>query len=176
MVKKQKGFTLVELLVAIGILGVVGGIATIILFTTLRSASKSDIMREVKQNGDYAISVMERMVRNAQGVETVDNSSCSTTGNCGAGTCMKIKNPDGRTTNFLKENVGDVFKIASNSGTYLTSNKVTVVGDLNFTCTRTPGKPDVVSINFTLSQPGTPTRPEERASINFQTTVSLRTY
>ena len=168
MVKKQKGFTLVELLVAIGILGVVGGIATIILFTTLRSASKSDIMREVKQNGDYAISVMERMIRNATGVE----STC-----LGSGTSLTINNPDGRTTTFSLGGTSNI-QIASVSalGTgFLTNEKVAATG-LNFTCSRTPGKPDVVSINFTLSQPGTPTRPEERALINFQTTVSLRTY
>jgi len=181
--RKVKGFTLIELLVAIGILGIVGGITTIIFFTTLQSSSKSEVLREVKQNGDFAISVMERMIRNANSV-----NSCS-----GSSTSLTITNPDGRTTQFSLSGT----QIASN-GAMLTSTKVSA-SNLSFTCTRTSGKPDVVGISFTLSQAGSPTRPEERASmtfqtsftlsqagsptrpeerasINFQTTVSLRTY
>ncbi|TSC53513.1 MAG: Uncharacterized protein LiPW16_370 [Microgenomates group bacterium LiPW_16] len=136
---KQQGFSLVELLVAIGILGIVGSIATVILFTTLQSASKSDILREVKQNGDYAISVMERMVRNATTVEV----GCPVGGGTLTGTSLRIKNPDERTTTFRAEASESVTKIASTGG-MLTNNKVSA-SNLSFICTRTPGKPDVVS-------------------------------
>lgn len=161
MVKRQTGFTLIELLVAIGIMVTVGALASGLFFTILKQSSKTNILTEVKQNGDYAISVMERMIRNAAGVE----SSCP-----GSGNSLIIRNPDGETTQFSLSGT----QIASTGG-MLTGNKVSA-SNLSFTCTRTLGKPDIVSISFTLSQPGTPTRPEERALMDFQTTVSLRTY
>ena len=159
--KRRAGFTLIELLVAIGIMGIVGGIATIILFTTLQSAGKSDIMREVKQNGSFALTIMERMVRNATAIV----SDCPQTGSS-----LTIENPDGQTTTFSLSGI----QIASTGG-MLTNNKV-AVNNLSFTCSRTSGRPDVVAISFTLSQAGSTTRPEEQAQMTFQTTVSLRTY
>ncbi len=168
---KTQGLTLIELLVAIGILGVVGGITTIILFTTLQGASKSDVMRDVKQNGDYAISVMERMIRNSSTVTPCLGATATT---------LTITNPDGQKTTFTKQAVAvgplTVNKIASNSGFFLTNNNVTLVGDLNFKCTKPAASPSFVTIDFSLSQARTTTRAEEKAAINFHTSVSLRTY
>ncbi len=169
-IKRTKGFTLIELLVAMGILGIVGGMSSIILFTTLKSASKSDIMREVKQNGDYSLSVMERMIRNASMV-----TPCP-----GVANALTVSNPDGQKTTFAKQNVAvgsiTVSKIASNSGSFLTNNNVSLVGDISFNCTKPVSAPAFVSISFTLSQAGTTTRVEEKATVYFHTSVSLRTY
>lgn len=163
---KTRGFTLIELLVAVGVMAIVGGLATIILFTTLRSASKSDVMVEVKQNGDYALSVMGRMIRNAKAV-----SVCT-----GASNSLTITNPDDKVTTFTTQTIDSLVKISSNSGNFLTSDKVTVVGNINFTCTKPTNTPPFITIRFSLSQSGTATRPEEKAQVDFQTTVSLRTY
>jgi len=43
-------------------------------------------------------------------------------------------------------------------------------------CTQSGSKPPIVVIDFSLSQAGSSTRPEEQASVDFQTTVSLRNY
>lgn len=161
--KQKSGFTLIELLVAVGILGIVGGISTIIFFTTLQGTSKSEVVREVKQNGDYALTVMERLIRNATAITSTCDGTPQPT--------LIIINPDQSTTQF---SLSATAQIASNAG-FLTNNKVSA-SNLSFTCTRTPGQPDVVVISFTLSQAGSPTRPAEKASIDFRTTVSLRTY
>ncbi|MBI4999385.1 hypothetical protein HZB97_01290 [Candidatus Gottesmanbacteria bacterium] len=116
--------------------------------------------------GDYAISVMERMIRNAKSISTCAGSTNSLT----------ITNPDNLTTTFMTQTVGEVVKIASSSGNFLTNDKVTVVGNINFTCTKPANAPTVVMIKFSLSQAGTVTRVEEKAQVDFQTTVSLRTY
>lgn len=155
MVVRQKGFTLIEVLVVIFLLGVVLVIGVNLFFSILKGASKAEITKEVKQNGDYAIAVMERMIRNAQDAS------------CNGG--VTITNLDGRTTRFFCESS----RIASNSGNYLTSGNVTATG-CSFTCEYST--PEVVTISFTLSQKGTPARVEERATQDFQTTVSLRTY
>lgn len=162
MKKITKGFTLIELLLTVGIVGVVGGMVAVILFTTLQGASKADVMREVKQNGDYALNIMERMTRNAAAIASSCDGSSQTS--------MSLTNLDGETTLFSLSGG----QIASNSGK-LTNTKVTVT-NLSFTCSRAAGQPDVVAIGFVISQAGGAVRPEEKATMTFQTTVSLRTY
>lgn len=169
MIKKD-GFTLIELLITIAILGIIGGVGSAIFFTSLKTTSKAEIAKEVKQNGDYALTIMERMIRNAKSV-----SSC--TG--GTVTSLLITNQDGGQTTFAF-NLGT--KIASVSsvplGTYyLTNDKVILTGIANnFTCMRVVNRPDTVRINFSLSQANAAARAEETANTTFQTTVSLRTY
>lgn len=162
--ESKKGFTLIEILVVTVILAVLGFMVTNIFFTTMRGTSKADVLREVKQNGNYALSIMERMIRNATSITTC-SSPMST---------IQIMNPDGQTTTFFLSGT----QIASNSGSFLTNSKVQVINPpgLIFSCTRTVGKPDVVTINFSLAQAGPIAGPEEQASLSFQTTVSLRTY
>lgn len=154
------GFTLIEMLVAVAILGTVGLISTQIFFTTLRGASKSDIIREVKQNGDYALTGMERMIRNAVSVTSCFASS------------LTIKNPDNNTTTFSLTSG----QIASNGASLTNNLKVTVTSSSLFTCTLIAGKPDVVNISFTVAQKDAAAGAEETSTMNFQTTVSLRTY
>lgn len=157
MKKNYQGFTLIEMMVVIGILLIVGTMAVGLFFQTLKGASKVEILKEVKQNGDYALGVMERMTRNAQEIE-----------NC-SGSKLKIKNPDGNTTEFSLSGS----QIVSTSGK-LTGSNVAASG-LTFNCNSTV-TPPVVEISFTISQTGSLTRPEERAQVSFKTTVSLRTY
>lgn len=154
--KKEKGFTLIEILMVVFLLGIVVVIGSNLFFSILKGASKAEITKEVKQNGDYAMNVMERMIRNAQSA------------NCDGG--VTIINPvDRRTTIFFCDGT----RIASNSGVYLTSDNVSA-SNCSFSC---QGKePEVVTISFDLSQKGTTARPEEKAQIHFQTTVGLRTY
>ncbi len=165
MEMKTKGFTLIEMVVAIGILGTVGMVASLIFFSTLRGVAKTDITREVKQNGDYAITVMERMIRNAAGIDS------STVCNGTSLSSLKIQNTDGNSTTFSLVSG----QIASGSGIFLTNPKVSVT-NLVFTCSRAVGKPDVINISFNAAQAGSAGGPEGLSSMNFQTTVSLRTY
>ena len=154
----RQGFTLIELLVVIVIVGLVGGIATVILSTTLQNASKGEMTREVKQNGDFALSIMERMIRNATGISSCPGSSFELT----------ITNPDGKNSTFSLSGP----QIASNGG-MLTSSKLTA-SNLSFSCTLTPGRPGFVVVTFNLTGGGS--RPSERARMDFRTSVSLRTY
>ncbi|MGB9585897.1 MAG: four helix bundle protein [Anaerolineales bacterium] len=159
--KRSRGFTLIEIMVVVGILGIIAVVGSGAFFSILRGSTKTKTLQMVKQNGDYAISVMERMIRNARSVS-------------GGGNSITITNPDGMNTTFSCS--GNM--IASNSASLVSSE--VKVDDCSNVFTVTPGevgiRPAVVKINFNLSQAGTPTRPEEQASINFQTTVSLRNY
>lgn len=173
MNKKNIGYTLIELLIVVAILGTVGFTATQIFFTVLQSTAKADLTREVKQNGDYAISNMEKMIRNAKSVS------------CGSGAIIleNFETPATQTTFNLSGTVPQQIASssafiggASTSQGMLTNTKVSASA-LSFNCNSVAGKPDLVTISFTLSQANaTAARPEERASMNFQTTVSLRNY
>jgi len=167
--KNCLGFTLIEMMVVVALFSVIALMAVNIFFITLRTGVKAELVKEIKQNGDYAVSTMERMIRNAREIHsdtTCDGSSQSS---------IKIVNPDYLTTEF---SCGS--QIASQSAvatTYLTSSELTVdLSSCFFTCQRPVSNPETVTISFTLSQTGTPDRPEEIASATFQTAISLRSH
>ena len=171
----KSGFTLIEIIVVVGILGIIMVMGSNLFFSILRGSTKTKILQLVKQNGDYTITVMSRMIRNARSVS-------------GSGSAITIVNPDGNTTTFNCCGATPNFLIASESGTLscenarLTSSEVKV-NDCSAVFTVTLGeaevRPAVVKINFILSQvsqAGVTPRLEEQASVNFQTTISLRNY
>ena len=169
---RNKGFTLIEMLVVVGILGIIAVVASNVFFTTLRSSSKTKALTTVKQNGDYALSVMERLIRDSQEVMT----------NSAGQYCVavmkkiKVKRLDGTEVEFTCEDEGTTNgRMASNSAR-LTSSEVKV-DSCSFDC-ESKGQfyPQTITINFTLSQNVVTSRPEEQASVNFTTTVSVRNF
>ena len=173
--KRTNGFTLIETLVVIFLMGIIlvggGGL----FFNIMKGASKVEVGKEIKQNGDYAMAIMERMIKNSRGVTVCPSSNDSLT----------IKNIDNGLTTFFLEDLEDNDKIASSGGTilYLTGDNVTV-SSLTFICIHEPPTSllpeDIrrVEISFSLipkgSSPEAP--PETYAEINFQTSVSLRNF
>lgn len=165
---KKKGFTLIEILVVIGVLAIVVIVGSTSFFNLLKSSTKTRTANLVKQNGDYALAIMERMIRNGKIIENteVPPQECKS----GMGK-IKILNPDGGETEFSCE--GDT--ISSNSASLISSQVKVANGNCSFNCQRTGlFEPDVVTISFTLSQAQTDVRPEEAVSIVFKTTVVLR--
>src|SRR3989344_5749758 len=88
----KRGFSLIELLVVISLIGIIGTIITQVFILGIRSQAKSEIIKEVKQNGDYATSVIESMIRNSLDIQA---SECNENTNL-----LTILNPDGYTTTF----------------------------------------------------------------------------
>lgn len=179
------GFTLIELLIVVVIFGIIGIIASNTLFALLRSATKTEILKEVKQNGEYATSVMEQRIRNAIDVVT-------TTYPCDASeqTGLEIINPDDTHTIYSCVDVGTpvlhrlqeemIPAIASPPPpNFLTNSSVTLPScappDISFTCT-TSGITKVVTINFTLSQITLAPTSAESASQTFSIQVGLRNH
>ena len=184
--KNCLGFTLVETMVVVALLSVVGVMAVEIFFTSLRGGTKAETLKEVKQNGDYAISVMERMIRNAQEVTSPNPTDCDGSQFLE----ITIRNPDFGKTTFSCGNQIALISATPYSPlpltptptpveTYLTSSEL-YVRDCYFICNNPGSTPENVTIHFVLSETGaatpTPARPEERASVTFETTISLRNY
>jgi len=135
-----KGFTLIEVIIVISLFGMIAYLATSFLWTSLSSTGKSEIIKEIRQNGDYALSAMESLVLSSR------TATCSAT-------------PDNRI--YLHDNNGfstqlycnEGFKISSISAEQidLTASNV-VINDCNFTCTQNPGLPVTVHFEFSVSK------------------------
>lgn len=174
--KATKGFSLIELLVVTAIILVIVGAVSGLFFSSLKGSTKTTIINEAKQNGDYALSIMERMIRNAVNIPNLTTVCDGATG----WTLLIIDNPDGGQTTFQCPAVGEN-RIASNSATttgFLTSEKVQVT-NCSFTCVRqSASSPAIIKIAFTVQQPSPTTsvtlKPEETVSINFETSVVAR--
>jgi len=159
---KKQGFTLIEILVVVTIFGIIVVLGSGLFFFLLKGSTKSRVLEVVRQNGDYALSVMGIMVRNASSLVSYSGSE------------ITIVNPDRGTTIF------------SCSGGRIASNGANLIGDevkvddcssiFSLEVDPAGATPAVMTIRFSLSQKAVTARPEEQALMNFQTTVSLRNY
>jgi type II secretory pathway component PulJ len=176
---RQAGLSLMEIVVSTGIIAIISVAIAQALFTSTRTNTKTELLKDIKQNGDFAIGIMTRMIQNARAV----TSPCSPSGS--AASALSIMNPDGAITTFTCAVDGAEFRIASVSGLqtdYLTSNNLTLTGancvasSLVYTCTSVVDAPSRVQITFTLAQRGTPVEQYEQSSASFQTSVNTRTF
>ena len=154
--KKNKGFTIIELLVMVSAFVIICLLSFSFLTVTLSSNSKTAVLKEVRQNGNFALSVMERLVVSAKSVNCVDSQT------------LQVSSLDDKTTTLSCLNS----RIASDSS-YLTDSKVSV-SDCNFVCAITEGIPAAVDISFTVSIGGAEARTSEKSSLTFQNKFVVR--
>lgn len=64
----KEGFSLVEVIIAITILGVIGLVSSTILSRTYRVNIQSDTTSKLKQNAEQAMSMITEVLRNSEGV------------------------------------------------------------------------------------------------------------
>ncbi len=171
---KQNGYTLIELIVVIGIVVILLITATGLFYTTLIGGGKTNSAEAVKQAGQYALNQMSYFVYNSR--KLIPNDEDLT---CAAGmVSLGIQNQDLGTTIFSAETVLGNVRIASNSGSYLTPGNMTVSAGPLFNCTQTnTTSPPIIEISFTL-QKGVAGVDKARdiVSIPFITNVTLRNY
>jgi len=177
IINHRDGFTLLELVVSVAIVAVVSAVLSQVFLITLRTNAKTEISKDMKQNGDLALESMVRMIQKAQRI----TSECLSTGTVSQS--LTIINDDSAETTYECVLDGSVTKLASTSaeGTeYLTSSNVTIGGtqctdsSLSFTCAGGAGVPASVTIAFQLSQSGMSDAAFEQTSESFQTTATVR--
>lgn len=177
--KFQHGFTLIEIVVSVGIIAFISIIIAQAFFTTTRVNTKTELINDIKQNGDFALDRIIRALRPAQQVTSVCDASPGSTSSI-----LSIRNADNTTSTFTSILDGTVLRLVQNPGTnYLTSTNVTLSDTactgfpaLQFVCISSAAQPPRVEIiiRFCLSQKGTPQASFEKAGQAFQTTVTLR--
>jgi prepilin-type N-terminal cleavage/methylation domain-containing protein len=173
--KQTRGFTLIEMMVVISLMVMLMLTAASLFFTTLIGTSKTNVTTQVKEEGDFAISQIEFLLRNA--IELVPNSSGQT---CQSGMeSIAFKSYDNGITELLKEedpSDNNSEKIASNSGIYLTSSRVELINGPSFNCTQAnDGSAPHITTSFTIRK-GTPGIDQARDIVEetFTSGVSLR--
>jgi prepilin-type N-terminal cleavage/methylation domain-containing protein len=161
------GFTLIEMLVVIVLIGLLVTTGSLVFIASLKASSKSQVMTAIKQEGNYALGLMERYIRNARKINV-----CQPAGN---NNLLTLTNPDQEITTFSFAQDGSLWRLASNSA-YLTNTNVSVDTDKPYYFGCTFGPPARVEIVFTLKSSGASSRPEEQAFLDFKTTVLSRNY
>lgn len=180
----QKGYTLIELLTVIVVVVVVGTIIAGILVSSLRGGSKSNVLNNVRENGNYAIVQMSKMITYAQSFNGASIDGLNYSSDCTvvippppsptpvpiSYQYIKITSFDGGQTVFSCANSA----IASNGASLIDTSSI-AVSSCSFSCTQDNyGQLQTIGINFTLAQKSTANLVEKNATVSFQTSIRIR--
>jgi prepilin-type N-terminal cleavage/methylation domain-containing protein len=147
------GFTLIELLVVLSLVALITVAAGNIFYSTLRTNTKTQVSANLKQKGNYALAVMERMIREAKEIPVCQDRQ------------LTLVYKDDLTTTFSCSSS----QIASSSAHSSVLVSPIDCANFDFTCNLPQ-----VGINFTLNRNPTNPLPFKRSEIQFQTTVTAR--
>lgn len=159
----KKGFSLIELIVVIGLLSLLMLAISSTMLMSIVSSNRIRTVSAVKYAGNYALGQLQSMIRSAKAVTSCDSTSST----------LSIINPDGGTTTILAENVGTYTSIASNSGVYLTPSKVNV-SSFNLRCEPSDMQPQLVIISYDVKSSLDTQRAVENPLLHFETSINLR--
>ncbi len=194
----KSGFTLVELLVVLGILTLTVGSSLLFLTSVLKGTNQANIISEAKQNGQSTLDSLDRQIRNATNAQAMISGGTpplNLPAGASSGVALTISgnqslyivcfNSVAGTSNGwigtaslapgTSPSLSD-FKAVTNidtiSGADVSSCNIAVtsfsVGAIS---------PPIVAINFTMNQGiNAPSRKDFLANSKFQTTISLRNY
>lgn len=136
-IKQQKGFSLLELLLYVGLTGVILLTTSTFFVSTIESRTKSQTIAEVESQGVQAMQIIGQKIRNAT---TINSPSAGSSD-----------------TNLSLNDGGIVFDVSSgqlriDEGTpvNLTSSKITV-SDVDFYNLSRDGAPGIIRTEFTIS-------------------------
>lgn len=188
--KSHDAFTLIEMIVVIGVIAMTLPIISMMVFAILNQQLKIYRLSQVKREGDTILSLIETNIRN--NATSIYDTSILTTEKCSS----KIDSTYQSNANFFFKNVKSggtwfsyqydsanntiILRDHTGSNTSLTSNKVRITipaGGYFLSCERleqyaTP----VVTIRFTVNYNTNSPRFEENASLTYSTKVKLRNY
>ncbi len=157
----KKSFTLIELVVVIGLFAMLGTMTTLMLAAALRGAKKAAAVGLVKNEGAYAINVMTQMLKFSSGISV-----------CGANSVTFVPGAGGGSATMSCVTAGTDKYIASGSAR-LTSNQVTV-NNCSITCdTGEPLTTKKINVSFDL-QRANAAFAAEKATAHFETQITLR--
>lgn len=200
---KKNGFSLIEVLVTVTILTVIGVAISTIVTRSFQSNTKTELIGSVKQNGQGALAIMEKDIRESDtvvcplsGTGTILTLLTKTNGKYIRFT-MVTEGGGANGTIYREEFIFQTLPVTSdqlcNLSSYaLQSNKIPLIDDTSasaislknitgtgFTVIKNPGFKDTVKVQFDLGPSVTsPTNFQNTLggsnSVNFQTTVQIR--
>jgi len=163
VVVNKSGFSLIELIVVIGLLSLLTLAISSIMLTSVMTSARIRTATKVKQAGNYAIGQLQGLLRNAKLVTSCDSANNTIT----------IVNPDGGTTQILAElDDQGVTRIASNSGVYLTPVSINA-NTFSLICDPSDTEPTLVKLAFDLQDTQT-AKATQNPILHFETSTNLR--
>lgn len=140
--KNQQGLSLIEVLIAITIFAILGAIISSSLILTVQGTKKSESQIRVRENLNYAVTVIERNLRNASRIDTCPTS--------GTATVLNYQDQYGVPTSFSCLDIGGVGGRLASGSSRLTSNAVKLT-KCTFICEYPAGtaKPAMVTVDVT---------------------------
>ncbi|OGG01840.1 hypothetical protein A2Z33_01140 [Candidatus Gottesmanbacteria bacterium RBG_16_52_11] len=168
--RRPNGFTLVEILVSITIIAIISVVVVQAFVSIIRVNTKTEALKEVKQNGEYVLSVLTRKIQNS----TEITSTCDGTN---VNTLQVIKrNTDGTTEydSVFSINSGVIY-LAEGAGApeKIISDRV-YAEILTFNCTEVREQPARVTVRFVLRQNTIGAATFETARQVFRDTIQTR--
>ena len=183
--KKNKAFTLIEVIVVIAVIGIVLPVLFSIIFSILQQQTKIQRLSLVKKEGDYILNVIENTLRNYAVKIYSENSF--TTERCT--TDNPTYGPSNGINFFFRDKYDRWFNFYQNSNN-ISSNSANLSSpvDLNSSQTKITNfsiqcyktalySPPVVNVSFTIEYNTTSSRTEEKVTpLTYQTKIKLKSY
>jgi type II secretory pathway pseudopilin PulG len=164
MFKKELGFTLIETVVIVGVLGVIMITVTSVLINSYKAKSRIEVADKVEENGVSVLRELRENIRLAAGV----GMTCATN-ILSVGSTISIQNTnDGSITNLICYEGTRIASVSAGGSFDLTSSSVKVTGCNDFArCELFPDSTDrinKVNFSFTLSS-GDTSAPAENSRV-----------
>ena len=159
-----RGFSLIELLIGMGLVGILLATSNVLLFSSLQSAKKAEAQGVTKTEGAYALTAMSQVIKFASSIESCTNNT------------LRIRRLNNHTITYSLSGS----KIASAGATMNAVNNVDLTSPIVAVSGCSGGRPlfscpDLKSVNicFVVSNAGG-TSVNDSANVTFDTTVSVR--
>lgn len=164
---KQSGFTLVELLLYVGITSLLLLATSFFLSMLLESRIKNQTIAEVEQQGLAVMQAITQATRNADALNSPSLGASAVS--------LSINTYTAGVNPTVFDLSGGAIRISEGGGSAvaLTNSRVTA-SSLNFQNLSQSGTPGNIRISFTLTHVNNSGRNEYSYSKNFYTSVSLR--
>lgn len=183
-----RGYTIVEFLVVLGLLGLVLGVALLILTSILKASNQTNVLVQVKQNGQVVLDSLEKQIRNAQLAQKVSTNYIKLARQGQDPLHIKCFPSSAGANGWIGSVVSTANPPADSSYSALTDRDTVKGVDINcnpdanckfdvIASSAGSAYPPVVLICFRVNQGvSAPTRADFSANVQFDTTISLRQY
>lgn len=156
----KRGFSLIELTVVIGLIGILALAISSIMLTSIVTSNRVRTATKIKQSGNFALVQIQGMLRSAKTIVSCDSLSST----------IVITGQDGEPTTLATESDGTNTRIASNSGYYLTPVNSNVTS-YSLTCEPNDSEISLVKLSFDLTDTSSEA---QNPTHHFETSVNLR--
>lgn len=184
--KNKNGFTLIETIVVVAVIGMILPVLFAIIFTLMRQQVKIYRLSQIKREGDYLLSIVgntikDRAVTIHSGQPSDANVVCESAGTLPSTTSLYFLDEDRQWFGYVGSSSTISSASAALASINLTSSK-TRISNFSIYCLRnsTYSSASILfSFDICYDTGGgvcTSNRPEEIATLHYQTRIKLRNY